>query len=95
MNVEVHEGDAARWHPHAGFDCVISRAFSALDAFVANCRHLVVPGGLLAAMKGTRPGHESALSKHGVDCSDVRRLRVPLLDAVRHLVLCRVNGAGA
>lgn len=91
MNVEVHEGDAARWHPQARFHCVISRAFSALDAFVATCRHLVAPGGLLAAMKGARPGDGLEATGREVDCSDVRRLQVPLLDAVRHLVLCRVN----
>jgi len=93
MNVDVHEGDAERWHPSEGFDCVISRAFSALDTFVAACRHLVAPGGLLAAMKGARQEIGSNAAAKGADCSDVRRLRVPLLDAERHLVLCRMNEA--
>jgi len=90
MNTDIHEGDAARWHPAERYDCVISRAFSALEPFVAACRHLVAPGGLLAAMKGARHEAGSSAAPSGVDCSDVRRLQVPLLDAERHLVLCRV-----
>jgi 16S rRNA (guanine527-N7)-methyltransferase len=88
-NVDVHEGQAQGWYPREPFDCVISRAFAALEDFVATCRHLVAPGGLLAAMKGARPNAADA-SPTNIDCSDVRRLQVPLLDAERHLVLCRV-----
>lgn len=92
MNVDVHEGDAAHWRPRERYDCAISRAFSALEAFVATCRQLVRPGGLLAAMKGTRAeiGHAAGT---GVDCSDVRPLQVPFLNAQRHLVLCRLGEA--
>lgn len=94
-NVEVHEADAASWHPQQRFDCVISRAFSALAEFIATCRHLVAPGGVLAAMQGVRRDTAGDAPGSGVDCSDVRRLQVPLLDAERHLVLCRVQEAGA
>lgn len=80
-NVAVHEGRVEAWRPQPLFDVVISRAFAALDDFIAACRHLVNPSGTLAAMKGTGP-------------TDMRRgcaaiaLHVPLLDAQRHLVLC-------
>jgi 16S rRNA (guanine527-N7)-methyltransferase len=94
-NVAVHEGDAASWHPPFRFDCVITRAFSALTDYVATCRHLVAPGGLLAAMQGVRRQPEGEAPNRGVDCHDVRRLQVPLLDAERHLVLCRVQKAAA
>jgi len=80
-NVEVHEGRVEAWRPQPLFDLVISRAFSALGEFIAACRHLVVPGGTLAAMKGTRPRDLKA------GCSLIS-LHVPLLDAQRHLVLC-------
>lgn len=93
MNVDIHEGDVARWHPAERYDCVISRAFSALEPFVSTCRHLVAPGGQLAAMKGARQEAGSNAAPKGADCSDVRRLRVPLLDAERHLVLCRMSEA--
>lgn len=96
QNVEVYEGPVERWQPRERFDCVITRAFAALAEFVSACRHLVAPGGVLAAMKGTWPeiSPVSALS-HDVRCADVRRLHVPLLNAERHLILCRVHKAAA
>ncbi len=81
QNVEVHEGRVEAWRPQPLFDLVISRAFAALGEFIAACRHLVAPGGVLAAMKGVAPQETRA------ECSVVR-LHVPLLDAQRHLVLC-------
>jgi 16S rRNA (guanine527-N7)-methyltransferase len=80
-NVEVHEGRVEAWRPQPLFDLVISRAFAALGEFIAACRHLVAPGGVLAAMKGAAPQDLMA------PCSLIR-LQVPLLDAQRHLVLC-------
>jgi 16S rRNA (guanine527-N7)-methyltransferase len=80
-NVEVHEGRLEAWRPQPLFDVVISRAFAALEEFIAACRHLVAPGGVLAAMKGAAPQNLSA------DCLLIP-LQVPLLNAHRHLVLC-------
>ena len=80
-NVEVHEGRVEAWRPQPLFDAVISRAFAALEDFIEACRHLVAPGGVLAAMTGKAPGVLD------VKCSLIE-LRVPLLDAQRHLVLC-------
>jgi 16S rRNA (guanine527-N7)-methyltransferase len=80
-NVEVYEGRVEEWTPAARFAVVVSRAFADLSEFIAACRHLVEPGGVLAAMKGVHP-------KDTMGCSIVR-LTVPLLDAERHLVLCR------
>jgi 16S rRNA (guanine527-N7)-methyltransferase len=80
-NAEVHEGRVEAWRPQPLFDVVISRAFAALDAFVAACRHLLAPAGVLAAMTGAAP---AVLDK---SCRLIA-LRVPLLDAQRHLVLC-------
>jgi 16S rRNA (guanine527-N7)-methyltransferase len=80
-NVEVHEGRVESWRPQPLFDLVISRAFAALNEFLAACRHLVRPGGVLAAMKGVAPQDRRP------ECALVP-LRVPMLDAQRHLVLC-------
>lgn len=80
-NVEVYEGRVQAWRPAARFAVVISRAFAELADFIAACRHLVDPGGILAAMKGKRPQTTKGC--------EVIRLTVPLLDAERHLVLCR------
>jgi 16S rRNA (guanine527-N7)-methyltransferase len=80
-NTDVHEGRAERWAPPAPFQLVISRAFAELRDFVAICAHLVTKEGWLAAMKGASPGDAGACN--------VIPLRVPLLNAERHLVLCK------
>lgn len=91
-NVDVHVGRVQAWRPAQLFDCVITRGFAELADFIAACRHLLAPGGLLAAMKGVYPHDELERVPAGADCRDVRRLQVPLLEAQRHLVLCRCHG---
>jgi 16S rRNA (guanine527-N7)-methyltransferase len=83
-NVETYEGRVETWRPATRFAVVISRAFADLAVFIAKCRHLVAPGGALAAMKGAAPAEQ------GAECRVVE-LKVPLLDAQRHLVVCRVG----
>lgn len=78
-NVSVHEGRVQNWHPAERFTVVISRAFAELSDFIDACRHLVAPGGTLAAMKGAAPRVPAG--------AQLIRLRVPLLNAERHLVL--------
>jgi len=91
-SAQVHVGRAESWHPVERFAVVISRGFAELAEFIDACRHLVAQGGVIAAMKGVHPRNEIArLTARGCDCSDVRRLSVPLLQAERHLVLCRVD----
>ena len=90
-NVEVQEGRVEAWLPARRFEVVISRAFAELASFVAACRHLVARGGALAAMKGTYPGEELGRLPACCRCDQAFPLRVPLLDAERHLVLCRVE----
>ena len=91
-NAEVYAGRVQAWRPAQKFACVIARGFAELAEFIATCRHLVAPGGVLAAMKGVYPAAELERVPGGADCRDVRRLHVPLLDAERHLVLCRCEG---
>ena len=90
-NTTVHVGRVERWHPAEGFTVVISRGFASLVDFIAGCRHLVAPSGVLAAMKGVFPRDELAQVPADCDCREVRRLKVPMLDAERHLVLCRIG----
>jgi 16S rRNA (guanine527-N7)-methyltransferase len=88
-NSAVHVERAETWRPVERFAVVISRAFADLLDFIVSCRHLVAEGGVLAAMKGTFPEDELARASSDCDCSDVRRVVVPLLKAERHVVLCR------
>jgi len=90
-NADVHVGRAEHWRPAERFAVVVSRGFASVVDFLAACRHLAAPGGVLAAMKGAYPEAELAQVPADCDCSDVRRLKVPLLDAERHLVLCRMG----
>ena len=90
-NASVHVGRVEDWRPAEGFAVVISRGFASLVDFLASCRHLAAPAGVFAAMKGVYPRDELAAVSADCDCHDVRRLKVPLLDAERHLVLCRVG----
>jgi 16S rRNA (guanine527-N7)-methyltransferase len=80
-NVEIHQGRVEQWQPARRFTVVISRAFAELGRFIDACRHLVLPGGVLAAMKGAAPADLSS------DCRLIS-LQVPQLNAQRHLVLC-------
>ena len=91
-NSAVQVERAETWRPIERFAVVISRAFADLLDFIASCRHLVADGGVLAAMKGAYPEDELARASADCDCSDVRRVVVPLLNAERHLVLCRPKG---
>ena len=90
-NVEVHEGRIEAWRPADRFGLVISRAFTRLADFVATCRHLVAPRGVLAAMKGKHPRAELADLPADVQCKAVITLGVPFLEAERHLVLCELR----
>jgi len=90
-NAAVHVGRVENWRPAERFEVVISRGFASLVDFLAACRHLAAPAGVLAAMKGAYPRDELAQVPGDCDCHEVRRLKVPLLQAERHLVLCRVG----
>jgi len=90
-NVEVHEGRAEAWHPDPLFNMVTSRAFAELAAFVAACRHLLVPGGTFAVLYSKQPADEIKRLPPDVQLRSVLRLRTPLREAERHLVLCELQ----
>lgn len=89
-NARVHVGRVEAWQPAERFAVVIARGFASLAQFIQLCRHLVVPAGLLAAMKGVHPAAELEAVPEGCDCGRVLPLHVPYLGAERHLVLCKV-----
>jgi 16S rRNA (guanine527-N7)-methyltransferase len=67
------------------FDVVIARAVGALAEVVHNAGRLLGPHGRLLAMKGRAPDDEVRALPRGWK-AEVFRLRVPGLDAERHLV---------
>ena len=75
------------WTPQKKFDVIISRAFSDLAEFLSMTGHLLAPGGVLAAMKGLYPFEEIERVPAGFRVREVKAVRVPGLEAERHLVL--------
>jgi 16S rRNA (guanine527-N7)-methyltransferase len=75
------------WHPAAPYDCILSRAFADLAEVVSQTRHLLAPGGVIAAMKGVHPFEEIERIPQEFRVRGVRALAVPGLGAERHLVL--------
>ncbi len=88
-NVAVACERVEGWRPGIGFDVVVSRAFAELADFVSQAAHLVAPGGRLLAMKGVHPYEEIARLPATHRIENVIPLRVPTLEAQRHLVLLK------
>jgi 16S rRNA (guanine527-N7)-methyltransferase len=87
-NVEVYTGRAESLT--RAFDLVVCRAFASLADFADAAARLAGPTTLLVAMKGQRAGLDAEMAALPPDCSaEVEPLRVPFLDAERHLVLIR------
>jgi 16S rRNA (guanine527-N7)-methyltransferase len=86
-NVEVVCDRVENWKPPKPFDVVVSRAFSDLADFVEQAKHLVAPGGRLMAMKGVYPFDEITRLPPTHRVAQVIELRVPSLEASRHVVL--------
>jgi 16S rRNA (guanine527-N7)-methyltransferase len=78
----------------AKFDVIVSRAFAELADFVTLARHLVAEQGAIWAMKGVRPDGEIERLPAGSHAKQIIRLRVPSLDAERHLVEVKLDPAG-
>ena len=74
------------------FDCITSRAFSELAAFVELTRHLLAQNGAWAAMKGRVPTAELDALPHDIDAR-VEPLSVPGLDAQRCIVWMQPHAA--
>ena len=90
-NVSVNTGRVQDYRPGTGFDTVVSRAFSSTQQFLSSSGHLCGPGGRMLAMKGAYPESELAEIASPWHVETVHRLKVPGLDAERHLVVCHLQ----
>ena len=75
------------------FDCIISRAFAELSDFVNLTHSLVAKDGFWLAMKGVYPYDEIARLPVFAKLQTVSVLKVPFVDAERHLVRLDCQGA--
>jgi len=71
---------------------IVSRAFASLEDFVNASAHLRAPGGVWAAMKGRLPEDEISALAPSVELVAAITLRVPKLDARRHLLILQARG---
>lgn len=83
------------WRPAEKYDVVISRAFSDLAEFATLAQHLCKDGGVMLAMKGVYPHEELARLPVGMALLSVVSLKVPGLEAERHLVAMQPVKMGA
>jgi len=86
-NVESHAVRVEDFAPTAPFDIVISRAFSDLAAFATVAAGQLAPSGKMFAMKGVHPDEELALLPPEFEVLATPALKVPGLDASRHLII--------
>ena len=91
INVTAIHSRVEDYQSGSGFDVVISRAFSDLSEFVQAARHLCAKQGRMLAMKGLYPHEEVAKLPKDVSLTQVTELRIPGLNANRHLLEIKVN----
>ncbi len=85
-NVAVVQERVEKFHPETKFDTLIARAFASIPDMLAASRHLCAPRGRFLVMKGVFPQEELAAVTDGYQ-AEVKALRIPGLDAARHLVI--------
>lgn len=88
-NVTVVESRIEAFEAPGRFDAITARALATLPLILELGGHLLKPGGQLLAMKGVVPEAEIAALPAGWKVEEIRPLRVPGLEADRHLVIVR------
>ena len=92
-NASVVESRIETFDAAGRFDAITARALATLPLILQLGGHLLQPQGRLLAMKGVVPDDEIAALPAGWRVAAVHPLRVPGLDAERHLVeIVRVPG---
>ena len=86
-NVTLEDSRVEEFQPETLFDTVICRAFSDLPDFYRYAARLCNEGGRMLAMKGVYPMTEVECLADKSVIEEVVSLKVPGLDAERHLVI--------
>lgn len=89
-NVRVERARVEELSADRDFDCMLSRASLELDALLAAAARLLKPGGVLLSMQGKLPAGACAHVRRGVV---FERLRIPGLDAERHVAVYHQPGS--
>lgn len=88
-NLEVAGERVEAWQPSAKYTQIVSRAFSDLFEFFHLTEPLAAEGCAWLAMKGVHPHDEIAQLPAQCRFDTVHKLKVPGVDAERHLVVLR------
>lgn len=92
-NVDAVQSRVETLETKLPFELITARAFASLATLVGLTRHLLAPNGWWCAMKGTLPSaelDELQRSTPDVLVTQTFRLKVPRLDAERHLVWMQI-----
>lgn len=88
-NVRVVRSRLEDYEPRDAPVAVIARALAPLPRLVTLARRLLDRGSWLLAMLGRRPPGEELAALDGVHCQSLERIRIPGLDAQRHIAVFR------
>ena len=86
-NAEVAESRIEALNRPNAFMAITARALATLPQILSLGGHLLAPEGVLLAMKGARPDEEIAALPADWALREIHALKVPGLDADRHLVV--------
>jgi 16S rRNA (guanine527-N7)-methyltransferase len=92
-NVTVYTARVEQLQVAQKFDVITSRAFAELADFVNWSGHLLEKGGRFIAMKGVMPHEEITRLPAQWQVSEVHPLRVPTLNAERHLIFIEAKAS--
>ena len=92
-NVDVVTARVEDYAPEEPFDVVIARAFADLATFAQLAARHIAPSGRLYAMKGVFPHEETRDLPPQTRVASTALLKVPGLEAERHLVVLERAGA--
>ena len=92
-NVTLENCRLEEYRPEVLFDTIICRAFSDLPDFYRHTAQLCTDNGRMLAMKGVYPMTEIECMQDKTLIDDVVALKVPGLDAERHLVIMHAADA--
>ncbi|MFC5578984.1 16S rRNA (guanine(527)-N(7))-methyltransferase RsmG [Lysobacter niabensis] len=87
QDVRVAESRIEAVDEPGAFDAITARALATLPLILELGGHLLKPDGMLLAMKGVYPADEIAALPAGWELTASHPLRVPGVDAERHLIV--------
>ena len=88
-NVDVIQSRIEAFQPECRFDTITARAFASIEELIGQTTRLLVDKGQYLIMKGVYPVAEVEAMPEGYQVEAVHQLKVPALDAERHLLIVR------